>query len=281
MIHSRVHEENKFHCDECGWSFTSIDVLARHGRGAHDSRPFYCKECVSYFWSLEDLISHEKEFHEFECFVCHQTFPMELELEEHKMDAHGGDVPTTEEQEELTRIEASRERNVRREKGRQKRIQEAERKKQKHFGCQWCVAFFSKQSLLDNHISKVHCYKCQICERICPTENKLNLHMLNAHRTVTLSKEQHDEDRRLRQEFMDRTRMAEKRRWAEEWDKAEERQKKKKRKKTKYKKDDKDDNPDDDPDYLPEQDRGDDSIVDATYRPSKKELRKADKEGDK
>ena len=58
---------------------------------------------------------------------------------------------------------------------------------------------------------------------------------------------------------------------------------KRKRRKRKKKQDDDDDDDDEDDDstYYLSQDYGDDSNVDPEYRPSKKELKGADKEGDK
>ena len=54
--------------------------------------------------------------------------------------------------------------------------------------------------------------------------------------------------------------------------------KKKKKKKKKYKDDDDDD--DDDDTYHPSQDYNDDSQVDPEFRPTKRELKEADEEGD-
>ena len=57
--------------------------------------------------------------------------------------------------------------------------------------------------------------------------------------------------------------------------------KKKKKKKKKHRDDDDDDNDEDDDDtYHPSQDYNDDSQVDPEFRPTKMELREADKEGD-
>ena len=55
-------------------------------------------------------------------------------------------------------------------------------------------------------------------------------------------------------------------------------QRKEKKKKKKYKDDD-DDNDDDDT-YHPSQDYNDDSQVDPKFRPTKRELKEADEEGD-
>ena len=60
-----------------------------------------------------------------------------------------------------------------------------------------------------------------------------------------------------------------------------ERQRKKKKKKKEKKQDDDDNDEDEDETYYPSQDYGDNSNVDPEYRPSKKELKGADKEGDK
>ena len=56
-------------------------------------------------------------------------------------------------------------------------------------------------------------------------------------------------------------------------------QKKEKKKKKKYKDDDEDEGDDDDT-YHPSQDYNDDSLVDPEFKPTKKELKEADKEGD-
>ena len=56
------------------------------------------------------------------------------------------------------------------------------------------------------------------------------------------------------------------------------RREKKKKKKKKYKDDDDDD--DDDDTYHPSQDYNDDSQVDPKFRPTKRELKEADEEGD-
>ena len=59
-----------------------------------------------------------------------------------------------------------------------------------------------------------------------------------------------------------------------------ERRKKKKKKKKHRDDDDDDDDEDDDEMYHPSQDYNDDSQVDPEFRPTRRELRKADEEGD-
>ena len=62
------------------------------------------------------------------------------------------------------------------------------------------------------------------------------------------------------------------------WKWFNEMQRKEKKKKKKYKDDDDDD--DDDDMYHPSQDYNDDSQVDPEFRPTKRELKEADEEGD-
>ena len=59
-----------------------------------------------------------------------------------------------------------------------------------------------------------------------------------------------------------------------------ERKKKKKKKHRVDEDDDDDDDEDDDEMYYPSQDYNDDSQVDPKFRPTRRELREADKEGD-
>ena len=63
----------------------------------------------------------------------------------------------------------------------------------------------------------------------------------------------------------------------QKWFSEMQRKEKKKKKKRKYKDDDEDD---DDDTYHPSQDYNDDSQVDPKFRPTKRELKEADKEGD-
>ena len=65
-------------------------------------------------------------------------------------------------------------------------------------------------------------------------------------------------------------------------EKGKERKGKRKRKKKKKHRDDDDDDNDEDDDemYHPSQDYNDDSQVDPKFRPTRRELREADKEGD-
>ena len=58
------------------------------------------------------------------------------------------------------------------------------------------------------------------------------------------------------------------------------RRERRKKKKKKHRDDDDDDDEDDDETYHPSQDYNDDSQVDPEFRPTRRELREADEEGD-
>ena len=64
-----------------------------------------------------------------------------------------------------------------------------------------------------------------------------------------------------------------------QWFKEMQRKERKKKKKKKHRDDDDDDDEDDDDMYHPSQDYNDNSQVDPEFRPTKRELREADKEG--
>ena len=66
----------------------------------------------------------------------------------------------------------------------------------------------------------------------------------------------------------------------QKWFKEMQRKEKKKKKKKKKKHMDHDNDKDEDKMYHPSQDYNDDSQVDPEFRPTKRELREADKEGD-
>ena len=67
--------------------------------------------------------------------------------------------------------------------------------------------------------------------------------------------------------------------WFKDMQRRERRKKKKKKKKCRDDDDDDDDDEDDDEMYHPSQDYNDDSQVDPKFRPTRRELKEADKEG--
>ena len=58
MVHTQVHPENKYKCDECDWHFYLISVLSLHGWDCHNTRHHACEWCVEYFDSADRLHTH-------------------------------------------------------------------------------------------------------------------------------------------------------------------------------------------------------------------------------
>ena len=49
MVHTRVHPENKYGCDECEWHFNLVAGLNLHGHDCHDIRRNACHWHPEYF----------------------------------------------------------------------------------------------------------------------------------------------------------------------------------------------------------------------------------------
>ena len=165
--------------------------------------------------------------------------------------------------------------------------------------------FFSSQRELDDHTHKYHTFICEICQHISKTLPELDFHKDIMHDTTPKKlSAKHPEDEQMvckcrhktmvedQQKELDQWReakdMAAKENWDDYWaawtvqqslDKEKEKGKKRKRYDTKEEaeaaaRDDRDR----DPDYVRLEE---DSSMDPTDVPSRKELRRADKEGDK
>ena len=134
------------------------------------------------------------------------------------------------------------------------------------FACATCGKVFASNPDLHKH-AKSHCIKiCHLCHKIFVSEDKLCDHMNEVYPGQTgctreeLIKEEQTQARAVQK-------------WLSVI------QKKEKKKKKKYKDDDEDEDDNDDM-YHPFQDYNDDSQVDPKIRPTKRELKEADREGD-
>ena len=173
------------------------------------------------------------------------------------------------------------------------------------FSCDHCVNFFSKQKDLDDHICEYHTFVCPLCNHVSKTEGELDFHRDIMHDTTPRSlpakspgDEQMMHDWRHstmledQQKALERWRnlkdMKAKEDWDDYWaawtmqkslDEEKERGRKRKRDETKKEAEaEAGDDKDDDPDYVQSEEG---STQDPLYEPSKKELKRADKEGDK
>ena len=199
-----------------------------------------------------------------------------------------------------------REAQERRDKRRDQRHKREEvTRKPATFSCDQCVNFFSSQKDLDDHTCKHHTFICQMSQHICKTLPELDFHMDIMHDTTPKKvPAKHPKDKEMVREWRHRTmvedqqkeldwwrkvkEMAAKEIWDKYWtawttqkslDEEKEKDKKRKRYDTKEEAeaaagDDKDR----DPDYV-QLEEG--SSQDPLYKPSRKELKRADKEGEK
>ena len=287
LSHTQVHEENKYKCDECDCHFYLIPGLTLHGRDCHDTRYHTCTWCVEYFDSADELHMYIRSKHHFECTICHDVSPTAEELVEHGRQKHGGPQP---DEQELDRQRHQEEKMEQSEQRKEKA--KAEAKQKKYFACTECVKGFSVKRELDQHTTDKHVFICGKCLRIFKIKAERDTHMEKDHKGV--STEMTKQEKLLAEEWHKRESREEKdRRATEKWKKvwmkyaakkeqqaAEEKKKKKKKPATQTKEEAEHaegDDRDEDKDYHPSEEP---SSEDPLYEPTKKELRKADEEGD-
>ena len=288
LSHTQVHEENKYKCDECDWQFSLIAGLTLHGKDCHNTRHHACSWCVEYFNNVDALYAHIRNKHHFECTICYNVSHTAEELEEHIKEKHGGFQPSEQE------IQAQRrgEERLEREK-RKKGKAEAEARRTAYFPCKECVEGFSTKRELDKHTTDKHIFICGECLKTFKTKAERDAHMKTDHKEVTTQMTK--QEKLLAEEYRKRESREEKDRRAKEtWEKVwteyaikkskqeaeESRQRKKKPSATQTKEEAEraeGDDRDEDEDYVPSEEP---SSEDPPYEPTKKELKRADKEGD-
>ena len=303
MEHTRIHTENSYECDECNWRFSSVSELTLHGREFHDTREHACHWCPRYFIRPDLLLQHGNNDHNCECSRCNDVFPSADQLHAHQMVRHG--KPITEEDERREQMKEAQEKREKKREQCHKREEIA--RTPATFSCTECVNFFSKQKDLDDHITKYHTFVCPLCQEVTKSLPELDYHMDMKHDDTPKklpAKYPEDEQkvREWKQKAMveDQERalehwrvvkdMASKENWDEYWgawaaqkslDKEKERKRRGKKRKYATKEEAEaatGDDKDEDPDYVKSEEG---STDDPLYEPSKKELKRADKEGDK
>ena len=287
LSHTQVHKENKYKCDECEWHFYLIAGLTWHGQDCHDTRYCACTWCVEYFDNADALHTHIRHKHHFECTICYDVSPTAKELEEHIKEKHGGLQPSEQE------LQTQRHRKERLEQSEwRKEKAEVEARQTKYFPCKMCVEGFDTKRELDKHITDKHIFICGECLKTFKTKEERDTHMKTDHKDV--STKMMKQEKLLAEEYRKRESREEKdRRATETWKKvwtqytakkerrvAEERKRKRKPSATQTKEEAEcaeGDDKDEDEDYIPSEEP---SSEDPLYEPTKKELKRADKEGD-
>ena len=301
MEHTRIHTENSYECDECNWRFTLISELTIHGHEFHDTREHSCYWCMRYFQTLELLLQHRNREHNFECSMCNNAFPSEDQLTAHQVVKNGKPITEADEQREQMR-EAQERRDKRRD---QRHKREVVARKPATFSCDQCMNFFSSQKDLDDHTCKHHTFICQICQHVSKTLPELDFQMDITHDTTPKKlPAKHPKDEEMVCDWRHRTMVEDQQKeldwWREvketaakeKWDKYwaawaaqkslnEEKERGKKRKRYDTKEEAEaaaGDDKDRDPDYVQSEEG---SSQDPLYEPSRKELKRANKEGEK
>ena len=244
--------------------------------------------CVEYFDSADGLHAHIRSKHHFECSICHDVSPTAEELEEHGKQKYGELQPDKQELE----MQRCREEKLEQSEQRKEKAKE-EAKQKKYFVCTECVKGFSSKKELDNHIMDKHIFVYGECLKIFHVKAERDAHMEKDHKGLTVKMT--EQEKLLVKEWYKRESREEKDRQAKEkWEKvwskfetkkqqreAEEKKKSKKKPQSKEEAEHAEgDNRDKDEDYHPSEDAGNQSSQDPLYKVTKKELRKADEEGD-
>ena len=163
---------HSFQCEYCRASFVEMTILTQHKEKYHPAI-FGCSYCVNRFASLDDLNIHVKNFHHFECDLCPAIFVEKAILKIHKENYH----PAIECHYCLNRFESLDELNIHIVTVHNFKcdlcpshfvslVLLTQHKEKYHpaiFGCNFCVNRFTNLDELNNHVTSVHCFKCDIC----------------------------------------------------------------------------------------------------------------------
>ena len=284
LSHTQVHKENKYKCDECNWHFYMLAGLTCHGQDCHDTRHHACTLCVEYFDSADALYTHIRNRHHFKCTICYDVSHTAEDLDKHIKEKHGGLQPSEQEIQAQRRMEQKQEREERK-----KAKTEAEAKRTVYFPCKDCVEGFNTRVELDHHTTEKHVFICGECLRTFKTKEERVMHMRMDHKDV--STKMAKQEKLLAEEYRRREARKEKDRrataaWQKVWSEyavkkeqtAEERERRPTATQTREEAERAEgDDRDKDEDYVPSEEP---SSEDPTYEPTRRELRRADKEGD-
>ena len=262
---NHVRDVHKFVCSISGCSVFKYNEIELHEHLRYDHRSkmvFRCYKCVKVFSTRSELHQHHEVNHsrvklaevqggKFPCPRCTRKFLSESMLVNHSRDHKENIYGCNECPWHFNTVA-----------GLIKHCQDTH--DNRHFACTTCGEVFASNPDLCKHTQSHHVKICHLCHRILVSDDKLFDHMKETHLGSTgRSQEELIKGERARVHAV--------------WKWFNEMQRKEKKKKKKYKDDDDDDDNDDT--YHPSQDYNDDSQVDPEFRPTKRELREADEEG--
>ena len=270
---NHLRDVHKFVCSISGCSVFKYNEIELHEHLRYNHRSkmvFRCNKCVKVFSTRSELHQHHKVDHgrvkladvqgeKYPCLRCKREYLSESMFVSHSRDHKENVYGCNECLWHFNTIA-----------GLIKHCQDTH--DDRHSACTTCGEVFASNLDLCRHTRSHHIKLCHICHRIFVSDDKLIDHVRDVHPEATVcTREQMIEDEQAQAHAVHQ--------WLREMQRRERRKKKKKKKKHRDDDDD-DDNKDDDHTYHPSQDHNDDSQTDPEFRPTRRELREVDKEGD-
>ena len=272
---NHFRDVHKFVCSIAGCSVFKYNEIELHEHMRYDHRSkmvFRCNKCVKVFSTRSELHQHHEVDHgrvkladvqgeKYPCLRCHREFLTESIFVSHSRDHKENVYACNECLWHFNTIA-----------GLIKHCQDTH--DDRHFACTTCGEVFGSNPNLCRHTTSYHIKLCHVCRRTFVSDDKLIDHMREVHPGATVrTREEMIEDEQAQEHAAHQL--------FKEFQRRERRKKKKKKKKHRddhyY---DYDDDEDDEETYHPSQDYNDDSQVDLEFRPTRRELREADEEGD-
>ena len=63
IVHTKLHQEKKFACDECDYRCARAEYLKKHRRTHTGEKPYHCEACEMRFSNRTSLVLHQKKVH--------------------------------------------------------------------------------------------------------------------------------------------------------------------------------------------------------------------------
>ncbi|KAL7058068.1 hypothetical protein AAHC03_016949 [Spirometra sp. Aus1] len=201
---------SRYECEFCGREFLFRRLLVYHVNSTHSNDDkFKCQYCGRFYGSTACLRDHVQVIHEgfmrFKCHLCPKGFPRIRRLDEHLHVAHNLPMPENETRSERrerirafprlrsendsgtddpstssTTLQQSTMRRLKLHRHQERFCRKTE------FKCSHCRSRFAKIKDRDAHLTTVHPdkypFRCSSCDRPCPSEAHLRLHLTLMHR---------------------------------------------------------------------------------------------------
>ncbi|BHF75065.1 hypothetical protein SprV_0501815900 [Sparganum proliferum] len=201
---------SRYECEFCGREFLFRRQLVYHVNSMHiNDDKFKCQYCGRFYGSTACLRDHVQVIHEgfmrFKCHLCPKGFPRIHRLDEHLHVAHNLPMPENETPSErreriraFPRLRSESDSGTDDPSAKSTTLQQITVRRLKphrhqvrfcrktEFRCSHCRSRFAKIKDRDAHLTTVHPdkypFRCASCDRPCPSETHLRLHLTLMHR---------------------------------------------------------------------------------------------------